>query len=34
MGEFTNGRWSNILGGVALLLMTVAAALLIHFQFK
>ena len=34
MGEFTNGKWSNILGGITLLLMTVSAALLIYFQFK
>jgi hypothetical protein len=34
MGEFTNGRWSNMLGVIALLLMTVSAALLIYFQFK
>ena len=34
MGEFTNGRWSNILGAIALLLMTASAALLIYFQFK
>jgi len=34
MGKFTNGKWSNILGTIALLLMTVSAALLIYFQFK
>jgi Mn2+/Fe2+ NRAMP family transporter len=34
MGKFTNGKWSNILGGIALLLMTASAALLINFQFK
>jgi NRAMP (natural resistance-associated macrophage protein)-like metal ion transporter len=34
MGEFTNGKWSNILGAIALLLMTASAALLIYFQFK
>ena len=34
MGEFTNGKWSNILGTLALLLMTASAALLIYFQFK
>lgn len=34
MGKFTNGKWSNILGAIALLLMTVSAALLIYFQFK
>jgi len=34
MGKFTNGKWSNILGTLALLLMTASAALLIYFQFK
>jgi Mn2+/Fe2+ NRAMP family transporter len=34
MGEFTNGKWSNILGTIALLLMTVSAVLLIYFQFN
>jgi len=34
MGKFTNGKWSNILGAIALVLMTVSAALLIYFQFK
>ncbi|HET9746132.1 MAG TPA: Nramp family divalent metal transporter [Chitinophagaceae bacterium] len=34
MGEFTNGKLSNILGGIALLLMTVSAALLIYFEFR
>jgi Mn2+/Fe2+ NRAMP family transporter len=34
MGEFTNGKWSNILGVIALLLMTISAVLLIYFQFK
>ena len=34
MGEFTNGRLSNILGAIAFLLMTVSAALLIYFQIK
>lgn len=34
MGEYTNGKWSNILGAIALLLMTVSAAMLIYFQFK
>jgi len=34
MGKFTNGKWSNILGAIALLLMTASAALLIYFQFK
>jgi len=34
MREYTNSRWSNILGAIALLLMTASAALLIYFQFK
>ena len=34
MGKFTNGKWSNILGAIALLLMTASAAMLIYFQFK
>jgi NRAMP (natural resistance-associated macrophage protein)-like metal ion transporter len=34
MGEFTNGKWSNILGIITLLFMTVSAVLLIYFQFK
>jgi Mn2+/Fe2+ NRAMP family transporter len=34
MGEFTNGKWSNIFGAIALLLMTASATLLIYFQFK
>jgi Mn2+/Fe2+ NRAMP family transporter len=33
MGKFTNGKWSNILGAIALLLMTISAALLISFLF-
>lgn len=34
MGEFTNSRFSNILGGLTLLLMTVAAVALVYFQFR
>ena len=34
MGEFINGKWSNILGIIALLFMTISAVLLIYFQFK
>jgi NRAMP (natural resistance-associated macrophage protein)-like metal ion transporter len=34
MGEFTNKRWSNVLGSLTLLLMSVAAIALIYFQFK
>jgi NRAMP (natural resistance-associated macrophage protein)-like metal ion transporter len=33
MGEFTNGVWSNILGAATLILMTVAAGLMLWFQF-
>ncbi|MBW8882104.1 MAG: divalent metal cation transporter, partial [Asticcacaulis sp.] len=33
MGRFTNGIWSNLLGGLAFLLMTVAAGFLIYYQF-
>ncbi len=31
MGEHVNGRWSNILGGLALALMTFAAGALLWF---
>jgi NRAMP (natural resistance-associated macrophage protein)-like metal ion transporter len=34
MGKFTNGKWSNILGVITFLLMTVSAVLLIYFQLK
>ena len=34
MGEFTNKRWSNVLGTITLILMSVAAIALIYFQFK
>jgi NRAMP (natural resistance-associated macrophage protein)-like metal ion transporter len=34
MGKFTNGRWSNILGALTLLLMTVAAVAMVYLQFK
>lgn len=34
MGEFVNGKKSNILGFTALILMTVAAVFLIYFQFQ
>ncbi|MDR3667019.1 MAG: divalent metal cation transporter [Ignavibacteriaceae bacterium] len=34
MGKFTNKRWSNILGSLTLVLMTVAGIALIYFQFK
>jgi Mn2+/Fe2+ NRAMP family transporter len=34
MGEFTNKRWSNVLGAITLILMSVAAVTLIYFQFK
>ncbi|HEY4935228.1 MAG TPA: divalent metal cation transporter [Puia sp.] len=34
MNKFTNSRLSNILGGFTLIIMTIAAILLIYFQFK
>ena len=34
MGEYTNGRWSNFLGTLALLLMTTAAGFLIYLFLK
>ena len=34
MEEYTNKRWSNVLGSLTLLLMSVAAVALIYFQFK
>jgi hypothetical protein len=33
MGEFVNNLLSNILGFIALIIMTLAAGLLIYFQF-
>lgn len=33
MREFTNGKWSNILGVSTLILMTVAALFLLYYQF-
>ncbi|MGZ3305922.1 MAG: NRAMP family divalent metal transporter, partial [Asticcacaulis sp.] len=33
MGKFTNGFWSNLLGGAAWVLMTVSAGFLLYFQF-
>jgi NRAMP (natural resistance-associated macrophage protein)-like metal ion transporter len=33
MGEFTNGRWSNILGFITLVLMTAAVCALLYLQF-
>ena len=33
MGKYTNGFWSNLLGGLAWLLMTVSAGFLIYYQF-
>ena len=33
MGEFTNGRWSNILGVITLVIMTAAASALLYFEF-
>ena len=34
MGKYTNGKWSNIMGGLTLLLMTAAAAILIYLQIS
>jgi NRAMP (natural resistance-associated macrophage protein)-like metal ion transporter len=34
MGEFTNGKGSNILGIITLIFMTVSAVVLIYLQFK
>ena len=34
MGKYTNKRWSNVLGSITLILMSLAAAALIYFQFK
>ena len=34
MGEFTNKRWSNVLGSITLTLMSVAAVALIYFHFQ
>ncbi len=34
MGEHTNGKWSNILGGLALLLMTASAIVLLYLQIN
>lgn len=33
MNKSTNGKWSNILGALTLIIMTAAAAALIYFQF-
>lgn len=33
MGEFTNTKWSNILGILTLILMSVTACILLYFQF-
>jgi NRAMP (natural resistance-associated macrophage protein)-like metal ion transporter len=34
MGKFTNGKRSNILGVITLVMMTISAIVLIYFQFK
>lgn len=34
MGEYVNGKWSNILGFLTLILMTAAGVAMIYFQFK
>jgi len=33
MGEYTNGRWSNISGWFTFILMTIAAIVMLYFQF-
>ena len=34
MGEYTNKKWSNVLGSITLILMSAAAFALLYFQFK
>jgi len=34
MGEYTNGIWSNLFGGLTFILMTLAAVLLVYLQFR
>ncbi|MDI7774021.1 Nramp family divalent metal transporter [Asticcacaulis sp. EMRT-3] len=34
MGDYTNGVWSNLFGGLAFLLMTVAAVVMLWLQFS
>jgi NRAMP (natural resistance-associated macrophage protein)-like metal ion transporter len=34
MGDYTNSKLSNILGGITLLLMTIAAVAVVYFQFS
>ena len=34
MGEYTNGKWSNIFGGLTLLLMTASAIFLLYLQIN
>jgi len=34
MGKYTNGKWSNILGGLALALMTASAVALLYLQIN
>ncbi len=33
MGEFVNGKWSNVLGTITLVVMTIAVCALLYFQF-
>lgn len=33
MGEYVNGRWANVMGGITLVLMTSAAVALLYYQF-
>ena len=34
MGEYTNGKISNVLGFATLILMTVSAVILVYMQLK
>lgn len=34
MGEFTNGKWSNMMGTVTFIVMSIAAVALLYLQFK
>ena len=33
MGDYVNGRWANVMGGITLVLMTSAAVALLYYQF-
>ncbi len=34
MGEYTNGKWSNIFGGITFLIMLVSTLFLVYYQFS